>query len=46
MRVSNILRSSRVRQVMAVPLVACLFGGAGSDHQRTLGRIHRRHRRQ
>jgi hypothetical protein len=27
MRVSSVLRSSRVRQVMAVPLAACLFGG-------------------
>ena len=27
MRVSRVLRSSRVRQVMAVPLAACLFGG-------------------
>ena len=27
MRVPNVLRSSRVRQVMAIPLAACLFGG-------------------
>jgi hypothetical protein len=27
MRVSSFLRSSRVRQVMTVPLAACLFGG-------------------
>jgi hypothetical protein len=27
MRVPKVLRSSRVRQVMAIPLAACLFGG-------------------
>jgi hypothetical protein len=29
MRVSSLLRSSRIRRVMTVPLAACLFGGLG-----------------